>query len=321
MLSKLVGICAVLLPIAVAAQGGPFPDRAVRMVVGYSPGGGSDQVARPLAQALSAKWGQPVVVDNKPGGSGMIGAGSVASSPPDGYTLLLAANNEVALNVALFSKMPYDPLTNLMPVSLVAETPMLLVADPALEIKDVRAFVTYAAARPRTLNYASGGIGTAQHFAGELLNMRAKLEMVHIPYKSGGPQIAALLGKEVQVGFTALLPAIPFVRNGRLQALAISSSSRSSSLPTVPTVDESGYPGFEVVQWYSAWAPAGTPPEIVQRIAADIQQIVQSPEYAANAAAQGLRVVGSTSDELRKKQISEIAKYKEIATRANIKAN
>lgn len=316
---KLCAASAALLTLLPPASMAAFPDRPVRMIVAYSAGGGTDQIARPLAQALFAKWGQPVVVENKGGANGMIGAGTVATSPPDGYTIMLGAAPEVAANVALYASMPYDPLTALDPVTLVAETPTLLVVDPKLPIHSVKDLVAYASERRGKMNFASGGIGSTQHFAGELFNHTAALGMIHVPYKSGGPQVTALVAGEVPTGFSTLLPAIPFVREGRLRALAVTSSVRSPSLPSVPTMAEAGYPKVEVVQWYAMWVPASTPTAIVQKIAADIKEVVNTPEFLRRATELGLRVVTSTPDELRQFQRSEIQKAREMVKVANIK--
>lgn len=296
-----------------------FPDRPVKVMVAYSPGGGADQIARPLAQGLSVKWGQPVVVENKPGANGMIGAGTVATSPPDGYTIMLGAAPEVAANVALYAKVPYDPLTAFDPVTLIAETPTVLVVDPKLPIHSVKDLVAYATERRGKMTFASGGIGSTQHFAGELFNNAAALGMIHVPYKSGGPQVTALVAGEVPTGFSTLLPSIPFVREGRLRALAVSSSVRSPSLPSVPTMAEAGYPKVDIVQWYAAWVPASTPAAIVQKIAADIKEVINSPDFTKRATDMGLRTVTSTPQELRQFQRSEIAKFREMVKMAKIK--
>jgi tripartite-type tricarboxylate transporter receptor subunit TctC len=218
-----------------------------------------DITARSVAEKLSEKWARQVVVDNRGGASGMIGGQIVATSPPDGHTILLSSSSEVALNVALYAKMPYDPRKAFAPITLISSTPMILVTHPALPPKTMRDFVAFVAARPGQLNYASGGNGTPQHFAGELLRLQAKLIMTHIPYKSGGLQVIDLVAGQVPCGFAALLPAMPHIKSGRLRGLAVTSLKRSPSLPEIPAMAESGYSGFNIVQWYAAWTSAGTP--------------------------------------------------------------
>ena len=310
---------AFVVPLAAHPQ--QFPVKSVRLMVAFPPGGGADITARPIAEKLSEKWGRSVIVDNRGGASGMIGAQLVANSPADGYTLLLSSSSEVALNVSLFAKMPYDPVKAFEPMTVAATTPMVLVTHPSLAPKTAKEFVAFVAARPNQLNYASGGVGTPQHFAGELFKLRAKLVMTHVPYKSGGLQVVDLVGGQVPCGFAALLPAMPHVKSGRLRALSVTSLDRSQSLPDIPSMSESGYSGFNISQWYAAWAPAGTPREIVDKITADIIEIVKSADFRRRMQDQGADPVGSSAAETARFQLSEIKKYVEIAQRANIKAD
>lgn len=315
----ILSVLIVTLLFHVAGHAQSFPSRPVRMVVPYPPGGGADINARLLAQGLLQKWGQTVVVDNRGGATGMIGGSLVANSSPDGYTVLLSSSSEVALNVVLFEKMPYDPIKAFEPLTLVSTTPMILVTHPSMGTRTVKDFVAHVAARRGQLNYASGGTGTPQHFAGELLKMKAKIDLTHVPYKSGGLQIVALLGGQVPCGFPALLPAIPHIKSGRLIGLAVSSTNRSPSLLDIPTVHESGYPGFDIVQWYGMWAPAGTPKGITSKVAKDLVGIIKSADFQRRMIEQGAEAIGGTPEELGKFQLSEIKKYRDIADHAGIK--
>ena len=312
-------LASVILIGSIGAIAQGYPDRQIRMIVVSPPGGGADVVARLVAKKLGEDFGQPIVVDNRGGASGMIAGAAVAHSMPDGYTMLLSAS-DVALNVALFPKLPYDPVKAFAPVTLIATTPMVLVSTPKSGIGSLGEFVAFARANPGRVNYASGGVGTPQQFAMELLRLQAGLNINHVPYKSGGLQILGLLAGEVSVGFVALLPAIPHIREGRLRALAVSSIARSASLPEVPTVAELEYPGFDISQWYAAWLPAGTSSAIVSKLAAAIDRYVRSDDFRRQMIALGAEAVGSGEKGLFDLRQSEIAKYRDIAIKANIKA-
>jgi tripartite-type tricarboxylate transporter receptor subunit TctC len=300
-----------------SAQG--YPNKTVRMVIPYPAGGGTDITARPIALRLSEIWGQQFIVDNRAGGNGMIGADIVAKSPPDGYMVLVSAASEMTMNVVLFKKMPYDPVRDFQPVTLATTTPALLMSHPSLPVKSVKELIALATSRPGALSYASVGHGTPQHFAGELMKHMVRIDWVHVPYKGAAPALVDLVGGHIPVGFVALLPAIPHVRSGRLRPLAVTSAQRASSLSEVPTLAESGLPGFDIIQWFAFWVPARTPKDVVDRLNGEIVKIVQSPEYKRRMTEAGADAVGSSADHLGQLQRSEIEKYHKIGGLAGIK--
>jgi tripartite-type tricarboxylate transporter receptor subunit TctC len=314
-------IGAALLALAVASGfAQAYPDRTIRIVVPYPPGGGADITARPIAQKLSEKWGVPVVLEHRGGASGMIGAEIVAKAPPDGYTLLMSASAEVALNVALFPSMPYDPVRDLAPITLATLTPMALVVHPSLPVNSVQEYIAAARARPGSMTYGSAGAGSAHHFAGEWLKMLAHIDMVHAPYKGQAPALTDIVGGHVTSGFATLLPALKHVTAGKLRALAVTTQKRAPLLPDVPALGDT-LPGFDVPQWNALWAPAGTPQAILDKLSGEIRTIVRSPDYKARMAEQGSEAIGSSAAELRAFQKTEIEKYRGIAQQAHIKAD
>ena len=312
--------CGIGALVASAALAQSYPSKPVRIVIAYPVGGGSDATARPIAQRLTEKWGQSVVIESRGGGNGMIGADAAAKSPPDGYTLFLSASSEMSMNVALFSKMTYDPVKNFAPVTLVSISPPVLMVHPSVPVKSVKELIALAKARPGELGYASVGVGTPQHFAGELLKLETKIDMIHVPYKGAAPALIDLLGGHVPVGMIAVVVAVPHIKSGRLRPIAVTTIKRAVSLPEIPTIAET-IPGFDIGQWFALWAPAGTPPDILQKVHADVVAIVQSQEYRAMMYDVATELVGGTSDELRKFQVAEIEKYKRIAREAYIHAD
>ena len=295
-----------------------YPSKTVRLVIGYPTGGGADFTARPIAQKLTERWSQSVIVDSRPGGSAMIGTDLVAKSPPDGYTMMLSASSEVSMNVALFKKMPYDPVRDLQPVTLVGSTPPLLLSHPSLPVKSAKELIAFARARPGMLSYASIGTGTPQHFAGELMKSTFRIDMVHVPYRGAAPALIDMLGGHVPIGIVAPTVAVPHVKAGRLRALAVTSEKRSPSMPEVPSLAESGAPGFDIVQWYAVWLPAKTPRELVDRLNTEINRIIQSPDYRQRQLDVATDVIGTTPEFLADFQKSEIEKYRKIAAAAGI---
>ena len=301
---------------AAAAQG--YPSKTIRIVIAYHTGGGSDFTARPIAQKLTERWGQSVIVDSRPGGAAMIGTDVVAKSPPDGHTMLLSASSEVSMNVVLFRKMPYDPVRDLQPVTLVGTTPPLLLAHPSLPVKSVKELVALARAKPGALNYASIGMGSPQHFAGELMKTTFRIDMAHVPYKGAAPALIDMVGGHVPIGLVAPTVAVPHVKSGRLRALAVTSAQRSASMPEIPTIAESGAPGFDIVQWYAVWLPAKTPRDIVDKLNGEIVRIIQSPEYRQRQSEVATDIIGTSPDALGDFQKSEIEKYRKLAAAAGI---
>ncbi len=312
-------ICATLLALAAAtASAQIYPNKAIRIVVPYPPGGGADMTARPIAQQLSERWGQPVVIDNRGGASGMIGADILAKAPPDGYTLMVSASAEPALNVALYPKMPYDPIRDFAPITLAIVIPMALVVHPSLPIKSVKEYLEIARAKPGSMTYGSAGAASPHHFAGEWLKMLAKIDIVHVPYKGMGPQVIDLLGGHLPSGFATLLPALQHVKTGKLRALAVTTQKRVSLLPDVPALAET-LPGFDVTQWNAVGAPAATPKDVLDKLSTEITRIVQSPDYKARMSEQAAEAIGNSPSELAAFQKAEIEKYRKIAQQANIK--
>ena len=302
-----------------AAQTAGYPNKPVRIVIAYPAGGGSDFTARPIAARLTEKWGQSVVVDSRGGGSGMIGTDIVAKSAPDGYTLLLSASSEVSMNVALFGSMPYDPVKQLAPISLLTTTPPILMAHPSVPVHNMKELIALAKARPGQISYASVGIATPQHFAGEWLRLETKIDWIHVPYKGAAPALIDLLGGHVPVGMVALVVSMPHIKSGKLRPIAVTTAKRTSVLPNVPSIGET-VPGFDIGQWFAMWAPAGTPPELVQKLNAEIVAIVRSPDYTRLMFENGTEMVGSSPEELRKLQVGEIEKYRRLAAQLNIRA-
>ena len=313
-----IAFSAVALAQTPTASAQGYPSKTIRIIITYPAGGGSEFTARPIAQKLSESWGQPVIVEARPGGSAMIGTDYVVRSAPDGYTILLSASSEVSMNVVLFKQMPYDPTRDLLPLTLVGKTPPVLLAHPSLPVKSVKELVALARAKPGTLNYASIGAGTPQHFAGELMKTTFRIEMTHVPYKGAAPALIDLIGGHVPIGLTAPTTAIPHVKTGRLRALAVTSAERSGALPDVPTIAEAGAPGFDIVQWYALWLPAKTPVDIARRLHQEVVRIIRSEDYTRRQLEVATEVVGSTPEALTLLQKNDIAKYRKIAAAAGI---
>jgi len=304
----------------VAAQA-QYPVKPVRMVIPYPPGGGTDILGRPIARLLGEKLGQQVLVDNRGGASGMVGAEIAARSAPDGYTILMSTSGEAALNVALYPKMNYDPIRDFAPVTQVGISPLVLVAHPSLPVKNVKDYIALAKKQPGVLSYSSIGSGSAQHMAGEWMRLLSGANVIHVPYKGGGPQITDLLGGHSPSGFLALPVAAPHIKSGRVRAVGMTSAKRSAAFPDVVTFDESGMPGFEVSQWWAIFVPRGTPGGIVTRLHAEISAIVRTAEMKGRMAELGVDPVGGTPEQLGELVRAEIAKYKKIVAEAKITLN
>lgn len=312
---------AALLCAAAAgsASGQSYPVKAVRLVVPYPPGGGADLLARPIAQALGDKLGQSVVVDNRGGATGMIGTDIVAKSPADGYTMLMASSAEVALNVAVYSKMSYDPERDLAPVTQVASSPLVLVVHPSLPARNVKEFIALAKKRPGEIGYATAGAGSPHHIAGEWMKLIAKIDIIHVPYKGGGPQLIDLLGGHVHSGFLVLPVVAPHLKSGKLRALAVTSARRSPAIPDVPTLDESGLHGLDVTQWWGVLMPAGTPRDIIAKLHAEITESMKLPNMKALMTELGAEPVGSSPEQFGSFIRAEIVKFRNVAKQANIR--
>jgi tripartite-type tricarboxylate transporter receptor subunit TctC len=303
---KLVAVLALACAPAVAlAQS--YPSKPLRLVVPYSPGGGADNAARILATRLSTTLGQTVVIDNRPGGSGMIGAQAVAQAEPDGYTVLYDAS-AFAVNPAL-RKMAFDPAKDLVPVSLAVTVPNIFVVPPNAPYGTVQEFVDYARKHPGKLTYASYGAGSAAHLIGELLKARAGIDLLHVPYKGGAPALTDLMGGQVDSYFANAASGMSYVKSGKLRALAVTSAKRMAAMPDVPTLAESGFKDFEVLEWNGFFVPKGTPNEVVTRLAKEVQAAVKDPATRQKLQGLGLDPVGSTPEEFGRFVQAEMTRW------------
>ncbi|MBM3359537.1 MAG: tripartite tricarboxylate transporter substrate binding protein [Betaproteobacteria bacterium] len=298
-----------------------YPARPVHMVVPYSPGGGTDIVARIIAQKLTEAWGQQVVVENRAGASGMIAGAFVSKAAPDGHTLLMGYTGDVAINQSLFKKMTFDPVKNFTPVALAAIAPMIFVVHPSLPIRDVKQVIALAKARPGQVVYASAGIGQPGHLAFELLQHRMKIELTHVPYKGGAPAVTDLVGGHVMMFFSGIMPAIPHVRSGRLRALAVSTSKRSPVSPEVPTMIEAGMPGFDLPTWYGVLAPAGTPRDVVAKLSAEISRSLALADVKERLLREGADPAPGSPEQFAQFIQTEVAKYAMIIREAGVRAD
>jgi tripartite-type tricarboxylate transporter receptor subunit TctC len=300
----------LLVPLGAAGQG--YPSKPVRIVNPFAPGGATDIVARQMAQKLSEAWGQPVIVENKPGASGAIGVEAVARSPADGYSVLIATQTTHAANPALYAKLPYDAERDFAPLTLAGSTPLALMVHPSINVTSVAELVEYAKKHPGKLRYASGGNGTSQHLAGELFRTMTGTSVLHVPYKGAAPALADLLGGQVDFMFDNLPTALPHVRAGKVRGLAVTTGTRSPLAPDLRTMTESGLAGFELATWFAFYAPAGTPRDIVERIAGEMRRALQQADTRDKFAAIGVDIQGSTPEELAAFGTAERAKWGKI---------
>jgi len=299
---------ALLQAPAMAQQ---WPTKPIRLLIPYPPGGSAEILARPIAQKLTELWGQPVVLDFRPGAGGTIATEATAKAAPDGYTIImvLAAH---AINHSLYAKLPYDTLRDFAPVSLTASLPLIVVTPPSVPVNSIKELIALAKAKPNSINFASAGNGNTSHLAGELFKNVAGVEMVHVPYKGSGPSLIALLGGEVQLMFDSISSSLPQIKAGKLKALAVTSKKRSHVLPQLPTVAESGLPDFVVDGWYGILAPAGTPPAIVNKISADIARVMQIPDARERIMGSGYDIIGSTPEQFSAHIRSEVERWAKV---------
>ncbi|SAI19263.1 putattive exported protein [Bordetella ansorpii] len=304
---------------ALAAHAAGYPDRPVKWVVPFPPGGAMDSIARTLGEAMGRELGTAFIVENRAGAGGNIGAATVARSAPDGYTIMIAANG-MAVNPALYRDMNYDPQKDFAPISLLAVVPNVLVANPdRITAKSVQDVISQAKAKPGHYTYASAGVGTSIHLAGELFVSLAQVDMLHVPYKGSGPAIADLLGGQVDYMFDSITSAKPHIQAGKLRALAVTTAKRSSALPDVPTVAEAGLPGYELMPWFAAFAPAGTPPDIVERLNSSMRKALSDPKVKAAMASIGAEPIGGSPTELRDHLAKETAQWAVLVKERHIK--
>ena len=298
-----------------------FPARTIRIVVPFPPGGVTDRLARMVAQKMQEHWGQPAVVENRPGASGMIAAETVAKSAPDGYTLMMGHIGTHAINVSLFGKLPYDPVKDFAPVSLLVSVPNVLLVHPSVPANSVQELVALAKARPGTLNFASPGSGTSGHLSAELFKSLAGIDIVHVPYKGPGPALQDLVAGQVNMLFDTVASSMPQVRGGKLKGLAVTTRERSAIAPDVPTMAESGVSGYEIAPWFAAYAPAGTPPAVVNKLQAEMARILSLPEVrTAFVDQQGMTLIASSPAELGAHTQREIAKWAQVVKATGAKA-
>jgi tripartite-type tricarboxylate transporter receptor subunit TctC len=296
-----------------------FPDKPLRLVVTFAPGGNSDILARAVGPKLTEAWGKSVVVDNRSGGGGVIATEIVAKSAPDGYTILVGSTGELSINPGLFQKLPYDVERDFAPVTLGTVSPLLFIAHPSFPGKTIKELVELAKAKPGSISYASIGIGSPMHLAGELLKQTAGINLTHVPYKGGAPATAAVLGNEVPVGFAGIGPAIPHVRAGRARAIGVSTVKRATALPEVPTFAEQGLAGFDMSIWFAFVVPRATPRDVVTKLNGELTRVLRTPDTIERLTATGVDVVPTTPAALGEFIRAESVKYKKVIDAAGIK--
>ena len=319
-LATLVVSIAVLLSCA-AAWPQTYPAKPIRFIVPFPAGGGADIFARLIGRKLGENIGQQLVVDNRAGASGIIGCEAVARSAPDGYTLLMGTTGTHTTNPAVFSKLPYDPLRDFAPISLVAESPFLLLVHPSLPVANLKELIAFARARPGQLTYASSGTGSSSHLGFELFNHMAGIKGVHVPYKGLPPATLDTISGYVTMTWNSITASMPYLKNRQLKALGIGSAKRSTLLPDIPTISEAGLAGFELGSWYGIFAPAGTPPDIVRRLRTEVVKAVNDPGMKDQFAALSAEPVGSTPEEFTAVLKQDLAKWAKVARQANVKAD
>jgi tripartite-type tricarboxylate transporter receptor subunit TctC len=325
-MKRTIAVAAAGLVVGLAAgvagaqgQGDKWPSRPVSYVVPFPAGGTTDILARIIGQKLSAALGQPVVIENKPGAGGNIGSDFVAKAKPDGYTILGGTISSHAINTSLYPKMPYDPVRDFAPVTLIGTNANVLIVPATSPAKSVQELIALAKAKPGTLTFASAGNGTSQHLAGELFKLLAKVDVVHVPYKGSAPAIQDVIGGQVDMMFDTTVVAGPQIRAGKVRALGVTSAKRVPAFDTVPTIAESGVPGYEIVSWQGVFAPAGTPPDVVRRLNAELVAILKMPDVRQRMDELGLDVVANTPDEFAAFQKAEIAKWAKVIREAGVK--
>ena len=312
---------ASMAAIAFSAQAADYPEKPIRLLVPAAPGGGADFVARILGVKLTEALGQTVVVENRAGASGTIAADNAAKSTADGYTLLMGQSTSVVIAPHLYKKLGYDTLRDLAPVTLVAQVPNILVVHPSVPARTVSEFIALARAQPELLNYGSSGNGAPSHLAGEMFKSATGVKMVHVPYKGAGLAVNGLIAGEIQVMFAPIVAVLPQVKAGRLRALAVTSATRSAAAPELPTLAESGLPGYEISSWFGLFAPANTPAPVIERLYRETAKALQSPDVRERFAREGAEPVGSSPADFTGYVRAEYAKYTRIVRDSGIKAD
>jgi tripartite-type tricarboxylate transporter receptor subunit TctC len=316
---------AAFLGIALALGTAPalaqtYPTKPVRILIAQAPGSATDVISRVVGNALSQNLGQPIVIEARPGAGGALGTEAAAKSAPDGYTLFMANNSTHGSNPALYAKLPYDAVKDFQPISFVASVPYVLVVHPSLPVKSVQELIALVKSKPGQMNYASAGNGSTHQFCAELLKSMTNIDIVHVPYKGSGPGIAALLANEVSMMFSNVADIGAQIKAGKVKPLAVTSTDRAESLPNIPTMQQSGLPGFEINSWFGVLVPAGTPAPIVSRLNAEMRKVLAKADVKATLGAQGLKVAASSPEEFADYITSEIARFSRIAKAAGIRA-
>jgi tripartite-type tricarboxylate transporter receptor subunit TctC len=318
---QIIGLAAAAMSLPTLAQTSSFPQRPVRIVVPYTTGGSNDVIARLLAQQLQEAWGQPVVVENKPGAAGNIGSSDIAKSAPDGHSLLLTNINIVSMNPGLIANMPFDPQKDFAPISLLGTTALALVVHPSVSANNVRELIDLARKAPGRLNYASSGNGSPQHMSAEMFKAMTKTSLTHIPYKGAAPAVNDLLAGQVQVTVGVVNQLLPHIRAGKLKALGVTSRKRLAQMPDVPTLDEAGVPGYESEIWLGLAAPAGTPPAIIEQINQAVRKAMATADVVTKLQSQGIDVLVSSPDQMRQRGLEDLKRWGDIIRTAGIKVD
>lgn len=316
---RLLAVAGAIVACQANAPAQTFPGKPIRFVVPAVAGGGASIIARIIGEHLSASWGQPVIVDNRPGAGGVIGSDIVAKSSPDGHTMMMGFSGSVTIVPALYKKLPYKPVHDFAPVILVASGPLIMLLHPSVPAASLREFIAFARSRPGQINYSSAGNGTASHLATELFKKMAQVDITHVPYKGATPALTDVVGGQVGAHFSALLIALPHVKAGRLRALGVTGAKRISSLPELPTISESGLPGFEVDSWYGVLYPSGVPAQIVSKAREEISRIIRLPDVTQRLLSQGVEPIGSTPAEFAQTIRKDMAKWGKLAAEIGLR--
>jgi tripartite-type tricarboxylate transporter receptor subunit TctC len=305
--------CAVAVFACVAVSGGvcaqAYPSKPIRWIVPFPPGGGTDVISRTLAQKLTESWGQQVIADNRPGSGGTIGLAAAAKLPADGYNIVLGQLANVAIAPALYAKLPYDPVKDFTPVTLALKSPLILVAHPSFPAKNVKELIAVAKAKPDSVTFGSPGNGTTGHLGTEIIKTAGRVKMTHIPYKGASPAFTGLLGGEIAVYMSSIQPAIPMLKAGRVKALGVTSAKRIAGLPDVPTISETGLPGYEVTNWYGVMVPAGVPKDVLAKLHGELARILKLPDVQQRFQAEGGDTTPDTPEQFAAFIKTEIAKW------------
>lgn len=322
MLSKTMSLCCAMLAAAAGTQAAAqYPVRPIRMIVPSAPGSGPDIMARTIGQKLTEAWGQPVVIEARPGAGGIIGSEAAAKSPPDGYTLIMGNAGSHSVNPGLYRKLPYDPLKDFAPVVLVSSAPNILIVHPSLPVKSVKDLIVLARTRPGDLTFGSGGNGSTAHLSGELFRTLAGINIVHVPFKGAPAAVLGVITGEISLAILNLPPALPHVKSGKLKALGVSTARRSTAVPELPTIAEAGLPGYEATAWYGVLAPAGTPRDIVAKLNAEIVKSLRTGEMKKRIGADGGEVIASTPEEFTAVMKTDIAKWAKVVQASGARAD